>query len=156
MCRWSVVILTARPTICMLLQFSWKNGGLIILCRKIVPFWEHHSIIGIMISSYAICRICGIYMAMRTNSRVASLSRWKQRERHPSWSPFRLSKNVYKKICGQLTLKLYLVPSTNRRGHRPFKAVMLGSNPAGITINVPQTFSVEAMPFAIKTVTANY
>ena len=27
-----------------------------------------------------------------------------------------------------------MVPSTNRLGHRPFKAAMLGSNPAGITI----------------------
>ena len=29
---------------------------------------------------------------------------------------------------------LTLVPSTNRSGHRPFKAAMQGSNPAGITI----------------------
>ena len=28
-----------------------------------------------------------------------------------------------------------MVPSTNRSGHRPFKAAMLGSNPAGITIH---------------------
>ncbi len=27
-----------------------------------------------------------------------------------------------------------MVPSTNRSGHRPFKAEMPGSNPAGITI----------------------
>ncbi len=27
-----------------------------------------------------------------------------------------------------------MVPSTNRQGHRPFKAEMQGSNPAGITI----------------------
>ena len=27
-----------------------------------------------------------------------------------------------------------MVPSTNRSGRRPFKAEMLGSNPAGITI----------------------
>ena len=27
-----------------------------------------------------------------------------------------------------------MVPSTNRSGHRPFKAAMPGSNPAGITI----------------------
>ena len=30
-----------------------------------------------------------------------------------------------------------MAPSTNRSGHRPFKAAMLGSNPAGVTNIVP-------------------
>ena len=31
-------------------------------------------------------------------------------------------------------LRADMAPSTNRSGHRPFKAAMLGSNPAGVTI----------------------
>ena len=50
----------------------------------------------------------------------------------------------------RLSWDFYMAPSTNRSGREPFKLVMLGSNPAGVTINVPQAFSVEAMPFVIQ------